>query len=365
VSATALFGSEFFTTMRQLGRAEWSDSKALKQTTQDDVALCDLWATAWKAAVGADLSGAAVPEDLGGIGLSLAQLVDIVAAAGATLFPQDLVFQALLPALLLRRLPRTAATADLLSGLAAGSRISVAILADGREDPDCAGEQLSFVHGLQSADRCLVVDEKRGVLSVVDPVDLTELVAVRVLDGRDIAVARLPRAAATALADGGADAGKAQASHLGALLAAADSLGAAQTALDRAIEYAKTRHQFGSPIGSFQAVKHAIVDRYVDLEIGRALLRAAADKDTVEPVAAAMLKASVNESSVASVNTAIQTHGAIGFTTELGLHLYQRRVLVNRALFLSTEQALAVVRGSLGIAHRAETSSPSNSGAPE
>jgi hypothetical protein len=266
--------------------------------------------------------------------------------------------------MLLRQLPRTPVTADLLSALAAGSRISVAVVADEAENPDHAGDQLTFSHGLTTADRCLVVDGKRGLLSIVDRGSLTELVAVRVLDGRDIGMARLPRDAATTvlIEFSPEDAPVAQVLLLGALLAAADSLGTAQTALDRAIDYAKTRHQFGSPIGSFQAVKHAIVDRFVDLEMGRALLRAAADEGAVDPVAAAMLKASVNESSVATVNTAIQTHGAIGFTAELGLHLYQRRVLVNRALFLSTDQSLAVVRGSIGIAHHAESSSPFKSG---
>ena len=127
------------------------------------------------------------------------------------------------------------------------------------------------------------------------------------------------------------------------LLVAADTLGAAQAMLDKAVEYAKERKQFGRVIGSFQAVKHLCAEMAAKLEPARALVwHAAYAMDTGDPEAFAM--ANLAKSHLAEVGTFVaktstEVHGGMGFTDLLGLHYWFKRIGVNRQLFGSPEQA--------------------------
>jgi alkylation response protein AidB-like acyl-CoA dehydrogenase len=116
-----------------------------------------------------------------------------------------------------------------------------------------------------------------------------------------------------------------------------DALGAASRLLDMTVTYAGQRHQFGVPIGSFQAVKHHCANMTVGVEAGRSVLWAAAlaldaaDPQTRPPsVSAAAAFAKAASSEVAG--TALQVHGGIGFTWEHDLHLFMRRIKVDEAM---------------------------------
>jgi len=117
----------------------------------------------------------------------------------------------------------------------------------------------------------------------------------------------------------------------------AETVGVAQGALDRAVEYAKERTQFGKAIGSFQAVKHKCVDMLVALENARSLSYHAAwavdRSDREAPRALAMAKAYASDMGKTVTGEAIQVHGGIGFTWEHDIHLYYRRALANEAMF--------------------------------
>ncbi|UXA05460.1 acyl-CoA/acyl-ACP dehydrogenase [Mycobacterium sp. SMC-2] len=113
--------------------------------------------------------------------------------------------------------------------------------------------------------------------------------------------------------------------------AAADLVGTASTALHRAVEHAKTRRQFGTPIGAFQGIKHALADNYVGLERARSLTYAAAarlgDPATAPADAwttAALAKAAAGDAAANCAKTAVQVHGALGQTWEHDAHLYVR-----------------------------------------
>jgi alkylation response protein AidB-like acyl-CoA dehydrogenase len=115
------------------------------------------------------------------------------------------------------------------------------------------------------------------------------------------------------------------------LAAAADLVGVAGAALARAIEHAKSRQQFGKPIGAFQGIKHALADNYVALERARGLTYAAAARldDAATPGAAgwnaaALAKAAAGEAAVGCARTAVQVHGALAQTWEHDMHLYLR-----------------------------------------
>ncbi|MGH3558683.1 MAG: acyl-CoA dehydrogenase family protein [Mycobacterium sp.] len=112
---------------------------------------------------------------------------------------------------------------------------------------------------------------------------------------------------------------------------AADLVGVAGAALARSVEHAKSRQQFGKPIGAFQGIKHALADNYVAVERARSLTYAAAmrlDDPATTPAAgwaaAALAKAAAAEAAVGCARTAVQVHGAIAQTWEHDIHLYLR-----------------------------------------
>ncbi len=124
---------------------------------------------------------------------------------------------------------------------------------------------------------------------------------------------------------------------LGAVGIAADSLGGAARALEMSVEYAKTRQQFGRPIGSFQAVKHMAAEMVAEVEPARSLVWYAAyalDRRPREAArAAAVAKARLGEVYTATVDRAVQMHGGIGFTWEHDLHLWFKRARWNEVAF--------------------------------
>ena len=111
--------------------------------------------------------------------------------------------------------------------------------------------------------------------------------------------------------------------------AAAEALGVAQRALDLGVEHAKTRTQFGKPIGTYQAVSHPLAQTYTDVELARSLVYwaawcVAADDERAD-LAAAAAKAFATEAAVAACERSIQVHGGIGFTWEHPLHRFYKR----------------------------------------
>jgi alkylation response protein AidB-like acyl-CoA dehydrogenase len=115
----------------------------------------------------------------------------------------------------------------------------------------------------------------------------------------------------------------------GALGTAAQLLGSAQWMLDTTVEYAKERKQFGVAIGSFQAVKHKLTDVRLALEFARPVVYRAAysiaryDPDRATHVS--MAKAYASEAALLAARHALQVHGAIGYSYEHDLHLWLKR----------------------------------------
>ncbi len=147
----------------------------------------------------------------------------------------------------------------------------------------------------------------------------------------------------------------------GSLLTAALQVGHAAEVLDLAVAYAKERHQFGKPIGSFQAVKHMCADMLVRAEVARAALHAAACLADAPDVVAteaevagcsgaglvdrAVMGAKLlaDEAALANARTAIQVHGGMGFTWEVPLHLHLKRALVLATSFGTGAELAAAV----------------------
>ncbi|MFF4061963.1 acyl-CoA dehydrogenase family protein [Streptomyces sp. NPDC001668] len=104
------------------------------------------------------------------------------------------------------------------------------------------------------------------------------------------------------------------------LTTAAQALGTGLALLDKTVSYVKQRTQFGTPIGAFQAVKHQLADVKIALEFARPLLLGAALTMTEADIAAA--KVTACEAAYRSARTALQLHGAIGYTAEYDLSLW-------------------------------------------
>ena len=127
-----------------------------------------------------------------------------------------------------------------------------------------------------------------------------------------------------------------RAERIGQVVLAAEGLGAADRAVELGVAYAKERQAFGRAIGSYQAVKHALVEAYVGVEQLRSLVWWAAwtvDEAPDElPMAAAAVKALSAQVLEQATETLIQVHGGIGFTWDHDAHLYWRRAKVDRLL---------------------------------
>ena len=122
----------------------------------------------------------------------------------------------------------------------------------------------------------------------------------------------------------------ARAFEFGALATAAQLVGAGQALLDASVEYAKQRSQFGTIIGTYQAIKHKLADVLIAVELARPLVHGAAlslgteSPDAARDVSAA--KAAAADAALLAARSALQTHGAIGFTQEHDLSLLLVRV---------------------------------------
>jgi len=136
---------------------------------------------------------------------------------------------------------------------------------------------------------------------------------------------------------------------------AAELIGTGQRALDGAVEYARQRFQFGRAIGSYQAIKHMLADRFVQLDAARLLVERAAmaidderpDAQATQLAAARTALAAASAAAEAAAADALQTHGGIGFTWEHPSHVFLRRARARRSLLGSPARQLDALAGHI------------------
>lgn len=143
--------------------------------------------------------------------------------------------------------------------------------------------------------------------------------------------------AATTPAGGLDSAALADAAARLALLVAAESLGCARRMLEMTVDYVSQRVQFGVPVGSFQAVKHAAAELLVDIEAAHSGVYYAAwalqNGEGDGPIHAWIAKAFATEAAARAADRALMLHGAIGYTWEHDLQLFYKRAKLNLELF--------------------------------
>lgn len=287
----------------------------------------------WQGLVEMGLPRLLIPEAEGGLGLSLLDAVLIAAEFGRAGVAEPLAETALVAAPLLAKAGGQEA---LLSAIASG-KAKVALQHPANPwvaDLDSAS------HVLSAKDSTLLLAERTGSAELLDSVDpLRRLYAP--------------------VAPAGAEVGSADAllDHA-ALIAAAQLVGVADAMLEQATEYAKNRSQFGQPIGSFQAVKHHLATAVVKIEFAKPVIQRAAvalqEGSASAPVHVSHAKIAVADAAWAMSETAIQTHGAMGYTYEVDLHFWMKRAWAlsgawgDRAFHLGRIDA-AVLGGALPI----------------
>ncbi len=245
-----------------------------------------------------------IPESAGGGGGSVLQLAVVAEQAGRVLAAPSLVSFARAAVLL-------GEDAGRLAGLA------FAVVDDSGPVLDAIGAD-TF---LALRDGALVCGP--GRVTAREPIDATRGLG-------DVALGE-----AVVLVRDAADRWK-RAERVGRVILAAEGLGAASRLLEIGVAYAKERQAFGRLIGSYQAVKHMLVDVYVEVEQLRSLVWwaawAAGHAPGELPLAAAAAKAAAATTLEHAAETVIQVHGGIGFTWEHDAHLYWRRAKVDRFL---------------------------------
>ena len=268
--------------------------------------------------------GITVPESAGGAGGSLLDLAVVAEQGGAVLAGPSLLTAARAAVLL-------AGSPDLAAQLADGSAALAVVdgpVTGSSPSIDAAGATLFL--GLD--DGVLVVGE--GEAAAGPPLDATRgLASVRLTSRRVLAE----------------DAAQlwARARQVAAVVLAAEDLGTADAAVQMAVGYAQQRETFGRRIGSYQSVKHMLVDAWVGVDQLRSLVwwaAWAADAAPEElPLAASAAKAHAAEVLERAAETCIQVHGGIGFTWEHDAHLYWRRAKVDRLLLGDAAEHLDAV----------------------
>ncbi|WP_310774582.1 acyl-CoA dehydrogenase IpdE2 [Mycobacterium sp. Z3061] len=252
-----------------------------------------------------------VPEELGGAGGELADAATVLQELGRALVPSPLLGTTLAE---LALLAAPSPDEETLGALAEGSSIGALAL-----DPD-------YVVNGDIAD--VVVAAADGRLTRWTRFN-TYPVATMDLTRR---LARLEPQDTEPLGD---DPGLAD---IAAILLAAEQIGAAERCLDLTVEYAKSRVQFGRPIGSFQALKHRMADLYVVVSAARAVVDEACTAPSATNAATARLAATEALNTVTAEG--IQLHGGIAITWEHDMHLYFKRAHGSTHLLDSPQQLL-------------------------
>ena len=290
----------------------------------------------WAALVDAGWVGMEVAEDLGGAGATFAETAVILDQIGRAASTNSYLGSAVLVVGLLKALQDSPTRAELLTAITdGGGRVAAVagdfVIADGRVTGSA-----EFVPDAVGADRLLVLTGAGAALVTAAHVTVTAQPVVD--ETRSLATVTADAAVIDeVLAFSDDPAVAVQAFHDRAAVAiACDSLGVAERMLSATVDYVKVRHQFGRPIGSFQAVKHACADMLVAIEVSRQLVADAvtAIADNADAgVAAAMAKSYTCSAAVDIAGKAMQLHGGIGYTWESGIHTYLKRAALNRSLF--------------------------------
>ncbi len=277
--------------------------------------------------LGMGWNGLKAPEQAGGLGLEMGEVIELCAVAGRRLLPVALLDEALLlaPALGAAGSP---ASEEVVAGRVAGgggyvTDSTVSWDSEGRLSVSGVGVRLSPNARLVG----LAHPEWTAVMGLDAPG--VRLERADALDrGQGVHLLSAEAVKPEVVLEGWMNGGQAAAGWLAGLLA--DLVGGADRVLSMSVSHARAREQFGRPLIRFQAVTHLLADMKARLELMRSAVARLAflmEEEALDTSFLAALLWSVPAYAREVCESAIQVHGGIGFTWEYGLHLYYRRIL--------------------------------------
>jgi alkylation response protein AidB-like acyl-CoA dehydrogenase len=275
-----------------------------------------------------------IPEEYDGLGMGAIALAILLAEMGRVVVPGPYL-STVLAALAIADAGSEEQKKSWLPRIASGDVVATVATDPVELTSGKLNGESRFVMDGMNADLVLVVARTDQADTTLVISETSQRTAVDYMDStRKVAHLRFDGASAEPL---GSSEAVQRLLDMGALAIAAESLGGAERSTELAVEYAKTREQFGRPIGSFQAVKHRAADMLVDVESLRsAVYYAAWATERAEPsasLATSMAKAFAADAFRRVTQGAIQIHGGIGFTWESDIHLYFKRAKANEVAF--------------------------------
>jgi alkylation response protein AidB-like acyl-CoA dehydrogenase len=361
---------EFRAVVRSFLQARSAESAVRQQMATQQGFDFDVWQ---QMARQLGLQGVLVPAEFGGQGLSALEMSVVLEEMGRALLCAPFLSTAVLAVSAILASNDAAAMADYLPDIASGEVIATLGFA---EDPEAPGEGRTKTTAVATADGYVIDGRKQWVLDgasadlIILTAQTTGGLGVFAVDGTAAGLTRTPlptldltRKQAEleltsvrgrllgARADGAAILARALA--VGRIALASEQVGGAHAVLDAAVGYAKTRIQFGVPIGSFQAIKHLCADALVSVESATSVAQhaawvAARDPDDLE-LTSLFAAAYCSSAYTRAAELNIQVHGGIGFTWEHSAHLYFKRAKASELLFGSPREHRRILGDRLGL----------------
>lgn len=304
--------------------------------------------------------GAALPDDVGGIGGGATEVMVIAEALGNALVIEPYVDSVVVVGGLLRRAGATALLSKIVAGTAIVALAAAepgsgdhwqdvsAVAEPAGDDWVLHGSKIVVMHAPIATQLLVTARTANGIsLFVVDP-DWSAIEAhhYRTVDDRRASDLVFDGVRATLLGEEGqARPSLAQARDEGAAAVCAEAVGCMRKVLADTVEYCKQRQQFGQPIGSFQVLQHRMVDMYMEVEQAVAAMYLAVLNLEAAPHvrarAVSAAKATVGRAARFVGQQAVQLHGGMGMTEELAIGHYFKRLTALQYEFGSTDYHIA------------------------
>ncbi len=313
--------------------------------------------TLWQAMAEMGITGLLVDEAHGGTGAGLIAMERVMEQAGAALLGAPLLTSAVMSVAALEASDDDEAQARLLPGIAAGTTVATLLMtgtkggwtadtisreASRQDDRWTLSGEAGFVLHARNADVWLAVaatDAGPTLFEVAAGAPGSRCEPLPSFD-HTLVLDRVELASTPAAQIGTAGAGwdaASRALEAGLIALAGEQAGGARRIMEITVEYAKLRHQFGRPIGSFQAIKHMAADLLLEVESATSAARRAADRTEAAAEDAdgwrALAAFACADAYARTAADAVQMHGGIAFTWEHPAHLYLRRARADAQLF--------------------------------
>jgi alkylation response protein AidB-like acyl-CoA dehydrogenase len=314
-------------TARELLAARYTPAKLrglAESRSYDDAIWSEIRELGWP--------GIAIPEEYGGQGLGVVELVILCEELGYVCAPSPFLSNAI-AGLVIAEGGTDAQRARWLPGIASGEALGAAAL-DPNEPALVADAEGAAVLVVPVGDGGGLLEAKDARIEALELIDAT----------RSYARVSAPEAEPIPVETG---------LYRGMVATCGELVGLSQKALEMAVAYAKEREQFGRPIGSYQAVSHRCANMLYDVEEARSLTYYAAWCADAEPeslmLGAHMAKARASDTATSVTNAALQVFGGIGFTWEHDLHFLLKRAEVMSQLLGSATQHRGRVAELVGL----------------